>query len=170
MEKKVTSAPLMGLLIALVLIVYSLIMYFTDLYTEPWNQWVGLILLVGAIIFAVLFHAKEKEHYVTFGNLFAFGFKVIAASTCIMILYLLLQDMIFPDIKTNILEMSRAQMAKRPGVSEADVNRSLEIFEKNYTLFLVLGVLFWNLLIGVVASLIGAAVAKKRPVDEFDKI
>jgi cytochrome bd-type quinol oxidase subunit 2 len=170
MEKKVTSSALMGLLVALVLIVFSLIMYFADLYTEQWNQWAGLIILVASIIFAVLFSAKERDHQVTFGSLFGFGVKVAAASTCIMILYMLLQGVVFPDIKTRIMEMSRAQALKQPGVSEADVDRYMEMFERNYTLFMVIGVLFWNMLIGVVASLVGAAVAKKRPVAEFDNI
>jgi hypothetical protein len=168
MEKKSTSPVLAGLTVSLILIVFNLVLYFTKLYTQSWVQWCALALLLGGIIWAVVNNANEKDHRVTFGNLFAFGFKVAAVITCIMLLYTVLSGFLFPDVKEKIIEMSRQQALARPGADEDQVDKGMEIFAKNYTLFLVIGLIFWNLVIGVIASLIGAAVSKKNPPTEFE--
>lgn len=173
MEKKPTSSAVMGLLIALVLIVCSLVIYFADLYTQSWAQYIGFVILFGGILFAVLNHAKEVQYQASFGNLFGFGFKVTAAITVLMIVFIILQGLIFPDIKTRFMEMARANAMKQSqsAGNEDAVEKGMEMFERNFTLFLVLGILFWYLIIGAISSLIGAAVAKKRPpAHTFDNI
>jgi hypothetical protein len=170
MEKKPTSSAVMGLLVGLALIVCSLVVLFGDFYTERWSQVLGFVILFGGIIFCVLLHAKEVDHRETFGGLFGFGFKTTAAATVVMIGFVILEGFIFPDVKTRIIEMSRVEMSKNPNVSESQVEQSLQWMEKNFTLMIILSVLFWYLVIGAVASLIGAAAAKKRPVTTFDNI
>lgn len=172
MEKKATSSVVMGLLITLVLIVISLVMYFTDLYMETWNQYLGFVILFAGVIIAVLMHAKEVNYHATFGNLFGFGFKVTAAITVLMILYVIISGFIFTDVKTRYMEMAREQMAKSQQNASADqIEQGMQFMEKNFTLFIILGILFWYLVCGAIASLIGAAVAKKRPpVAEFENV
>ena len=171
MEKKPTSAPLMGLMLGLVLIVTGLITFFAELYTEQWAQWIGFIILFGGIVACVLMHAKEVGYREGFGALFGFGFKVTAAATVIMILYVVLQGFLFPDIKTRIIEMTQEQMSKNPQANQAQIDQTVSWMSNNFTLMIILGVLFWYLVLGAAASLLGAAVAKKRPVAHtFDNI
>lgn len=170
MEKKVTSSVMMGLMVALVLIVISLVTYFTGVYTESWNQYLGFVILFAAILISVLIHAKEVDYRDTFGKLFGFGFKVAATATCIMILYVVLSSFLFPDVKTKIMEVARENALKQPNANPDQVEQGMQFFEKNFTLFVILGIIFWYLVIGCVASLIGAAVAKKRPASEFENV
>lgn len=173
MEKKPTSSATMGLLIALVLIVISLVTYFADLYMQTWAQYIGFVLLFGGILFAVLTHAKEVQHQTTFGKLFGFGFKVTAAVTVLMILFVVLQGFVFPDVKTRFMELARENALKSPQAAgnEAAIEKNLAMVEENFTFFVILGLLFWYLVVGAVSSLIGAAVAKKRPVQHtFDNV
>ncbi|MBY0535109.1 MAG: DUF4199 domain-containing protein [Chitinophagaceae bacterium] len=161
-ENKVTSSVLAGFFIGLILIVFALITYFTGLYTESWNQWVGVLLLGGGIIFAVINNSKERDHKVTFGNLFAFGFKTVAIITLMMIAYTLLFNALFPDVKEKIIDLARENALKNPGqATDQQIEQGMEMFSKNYTLFLIIGILFWYLVGGLVASLLGAAIAKK---------
>lgn len=171
MEKKPTSSAVMGLLVGLALIVCSLIVFFAELYTQSWSQFIGFVLLFIGILLSVLMHAKEINYREGFGALFGFGFKVTAAATVIMILFMVVQGFIFPDFKTRILEMTRLQMGKRPNITEEQIDTAMQWMERNFTLMMILGILFWYLIIGAVASLIGAAVSKKnRPDTNFETI
>jgi hypothetical protein len=170
MEKKPMSSVVVGLMISLVLIVFGLVVYFANLYTEKWAQYAGTLIFVIAIIWAVFNHGKENSNTLTFGNLFAFGFKTVAVVACIMILYTFLSGYIFPDIKEKVMENARLEAAKNPNpnATPEQIEQGMAMFEKNYTLFIVLGLTFWYLISGVIASLIGAAITKKNP-QSFDK-
>lgn len=162
MEKKQTSAVMVGLIISLVLIVLSLVLYFTDLYTATWSQYIGFAVLVGGIIWGVVNHGREREHRVGFGNLFGFGFRVTAVIICLMIAYTLLSTFIFPDIKEKVIEIARQQALDNPAADAAQVEAGMEMFAKNYNLFMVLTIVFWYMVIGAIASVVGAAVTKKN--------
>jgi di/tricarboxylate transporter len=173
MEKKVTSAGLMGLLIGLILIAYSLAMYFTDLYMETWNQYAGIALFFAAILIAILLHAKEVDNQTTYGKLFGFGFKVTAIVVLLMVIYAFLSNYIFPDVKTRFIEAARENAFKDPKAAENKeaIEKGLEMWEKNFMVFLIGGMIFSYLVIGCIASLIGAAIPKKRPpVAEFENV
>jgi Protein of unknown function (DUF4199) len=168
MEKKITSPVVAGITISLILIVLSIVTYFTGLYTKTWSQYCGFVILLGGILWAVVNNSNEKNHDVTFGNLFGYGFKVTAVIICLVILYSILSGYLFPDVKQKIMELAKQQALARPGADEDQVEKGMEMFEKNYTLFIVIGIIFWYIVIGVIASLIGAAVSKKNPSSEFE--
>lgn len=170
MEKKQTSSLVAGLVISLILVVLSLVIYFTKLYTKTWIQYIGSVILFAGVLYAVLNHSKEKKHFTTFGNLFAYGFKTTAVVICITIAYTLLSGFLMPDAKREIIELSRQQALSQPGANESQVEQGMAMFEKNYTLFIVVGILFSYLVIGAVASLIGAAVSKKEKIPEFENV
>ncbi|MBI2730199.1 MAG: DUF4199 domain-containing protein [Sphingobacteriales bacterium] len=169
MEKKITSHVTKGLIISLILIVLGLAFYFTGLYLETWNQYVVMLIYIAAIIWGVLLYGKEKDNAVTFGNLFAHGFKTAAVITCIMILYSIAFGYIFPEMKEKIMEKAQEQMSAREGVTQAQIDAGMEMMKKSFTLFMIIGLIFWYLLAGVIASLIGAGVAKKNPPSPFQQ-
>jgi type III secretory pathway component EscS len=107
MEKKVSTPVTVGIILSLVIIVWSIVVYLTGLYMQTWSQYVGLVILVGGILYGVLNHGKEKNHEVTFGNLFGFGFKVAAVATCLVILYSILSGYIFPEAKQKMIEIAK---------------------------------------------------------------
>jgi len=169
MEKKPTSSIVAGLLITLVIIAYGLVLYFANQYTNSGLQWIGTGIYAIALILAILNNGKENNHKVTFGNLFAFGFKTVAVITCLMILYTLLQGVVLPDIKTRAMEMAREQAAANPNpnATPEQMEQGFKWFEDHYTFVTLAIILFGFLISGVIASLIGAAVAKKVPKDPF---
>ena len=168
MEKKVTTPILAGVIISLVIIVLSVITYFTGMYLQDWAKYIGFAILIVGIIWAVINNAKEKSNDVTYGQLFAFGFKVASVVTCLVLLYVLLSGVIFPDMKAKIMDYARQQALSKQGADPDQVEKGMEMFENHYTLFIVIGVVFWYLILGLITSLIAAAIPKKIPKSPFE--
>lgn len=163
MEKKVTSHLTKGLIIGLILIVFSLAVYLLELYKQQWIQYIGFVILFGGILWSVISYGKENNYDKSFGNLFAHGFKITALVIILVLAYTVLSNYIFPEAKEKIMTMAREQALENAKGNEDQVEQGMKMFENNYTLFIVIGIIFWYLLIGSIASLIGAAVTKKNP-------
>jgi hypothetical protein len=161
--KKVTSNVTKGIIIALLLCVLSLISYFTKSQQSNWAKWLPLLILAGGIIYSCISYANENDGLVTFGNTFAHGFKVTAVVTILMILFNVLFILVFPDVKTQALEITRQEMEKQPNVTSEQIDTGMRFMDKGFYLLMFAGILLGTLITGVIASLIGAAVAKKNP-------
>jgi amino acid transporter len=158
-----------GLLISLLLIVVSMVVaYTTGLRGQQWTQWIGYLIIVIGLIWVILKLSKETNHSTGFGDLFAYGFKVTTVMICIMIIFTILFSYLNPEMKEEVIQAAREQALNRPGVSESEIDKGMELFEKNYTLFLLISIIFAYLILGVVGSLLGAAIAKKNPRSPFD--
>ncbi len=169
MEKKITSAVSFGVVLGLIMVVCSVILYFSGLYLKSWSQYIGLAIMVLGIIWGIMNYSKERDANVTFGNLFSLGFKISAVVLCITLAYTVLSNFIFPDAKEKIIEMAKEQAMAKPGADADQVEKGMNMFADHYTLFIVIGLIFWLLIVGVIASLIGAAIAKKNPHPDFEK-
>ncbi|HEX6847483.1 MAG TPA: DUF4199 domain-containing protein [Chitinophagaceae bacterium] len=164
-ENKIMSAQLKGLLIALIVIVLGIAGYYTELGFSNWFNWVVNAIMFIAIIIACVHFANQKEGYVTFGNVFMHGFKISAVIAAIVLVYTVLAfTVLFPDMKERIFEMQQTQMEKS-GIDEDQMEQGMTMMKKYFMIFLVLGVIFGTLIWGCIASLIGAAVAKKKPIN-----
>jgi hypothetical protein len=163
METKVTSPVLKGLLIALLLIVISVVSYATNQSDASWNKWASNIILLGGIIVSCIIYANQNNGNVTFGNVFANGFKTGAVVTCLMIVFTVLFITLKPEIKELAMEKAREGMAQKQNVSEADAEKGMEIMSKFFYPIMIGAILLMDLVMSVIGALIGAAVAKKNP-------
>jgi hypothetical protein len=163
MEKKITTSVLAGIVLSLVLIVESVIVYFTGLYMQSWAKYIGLAIFAVGVFWAINNHAKEKQHDVSYGELFSFGFKVSAVVTCFIVLYTVLSEALFPEMKTKMMEIARQQALNQPGADPDLVDKGLAVYSDHYTLYNVIIVIFAFVFLGLVFSLIAAAIPKKNP-------
>src|SRR5687768_116540 len=168
-EKKPISHFVAGLIIAAILIIYSTILNYMELFQNQALGWVSYFILIGGLILFVNLYGKAKNNQVTFGNLFSYGFKATAIITLIMILYIVIFFMAFPEFKDKIMETAREGMEKQGKMTDDQIDQGLEMFERNFILFTGGGVLFMYLLLGAIGSLIGAAITKKQPRNPFDQ-
>jgi len=168
-ETKIMSPQIKGLLIALIVIILGIAGYFTNLGFSTWFNWVVNAVMFAAIIIACVHFANQKQGYVTFGNVFLHGFKITAVIAIIVLVYTLLAfTVLFPDMKEKVFEMQQAQMEKR-GLDDDKLEQGMTMMKKYFMIFLVLGVIFGTLIWGAIASLIGAAVAKKKKNNALDQ-
>ncbi|CAN5399639.1 hypothetical protein BH10BAC2_BH10BAC2_46240 [soil metagenome] len=168
MEKKPTPAGTFGIILALISILLFLTYYFTGIsFTDGALKWIPAAVSFALIIFVVIKWANDNNNNVTFGKCFGYGFKVVAISTIIIFIFTAIFIFTFPDYKEQFMESMRQQFNKNSDLSEEQAEQAVAMVEKFFTISILGGTLFGSLLVGTVAALIGAAVAKKNPQDPF---
>lgn len=168
MENKITTPQVKGFIISLILIVYGLIIYFVDGMKHPELSYVQYVLFLAGIIWACVSYSNQLNANVTFGNLFAHGFKTTAVITVIVLLYTILAfKVLFPEMIDKSIEMSRQKMEADGKASDSQIDQTISMMREHYVLFAIVGVIVGFAIIGAISSLIGAAIAKKKPQDPF---
>lgn len=167
MEKKVTSPAVKGIIISLLLIVYALGIQLLDLSKNRGLGAIQFLLFVGAVIWSGIYYAKQMEGNVTFGNVFSHSFKVTAAIAAIMVVFTaILLKFISPEQLEQGIQEARADMEAK-NMSDDQIDNAINITRKFAFPFAIAGVLIMFMFVGLIASLIGAGVAKKNPRDPF---
>lgn len=170
MEKKITSPVVKGLIISLALIVFAIVTYLTNQLENKALGYLQYVILAAGIIWACISYANENDNYVTYGNVFGHGFKTTALIAAVMAIYVLLAfKVLFPELMDKSLEIARTEMEKNKGLSDDDIDKGMEISRRYMTPIVIGSTLFGLMFFGTIFSLIGAAVAKKKPITPFDK-
>ena len=167
MDKQITSHILKGAILGGISILFSIIIYVFNLYTTQWLSFLSYAIFIGGIIYGNILFANQNENNVSFGNIFAHGFKTTAVVIVITVLYTVLSLFIFPDMVDKIIEISRTAMAKNPQMTDEMIEQGIAMTKKLFLPFAIAGAIFFTGFFGAIGSLIGAAVAKKNPVDPF---
>jgi uncharacterized protein DUF4199 len=163
MEPKVTSPTVKGLILTLILIVFSLVTIYTDQMENKALGYIPLVLVIAGIIWACINYSNQMDNNVTFGNVFGHGFKMVATITALMAVYTLLLFLVIkPDLVEYSLEKGREAMAEK-GSSDAEIENGLRVAKKLVLPFAVGFVIIAYGIGGTIIALIGAAVAKKNP-------
>jgi hypothetical protein len=151
-----------GFVTSLAIIILGLVLHFANLSFEKWAFYVQLLPFVVGIILNANAYAKAMDYNVTFGKVFSSCFRACAIIALVMIAWTFISLQIFPEIKDKAIEMATEDMATR-GMSDEQVDQAMEMTKKFFTPFAVAGALFIYMFWGALFSLIGAAIAKKRP-------
>lgn len=164
METKQTTPAVQGLIIALILIAFGLIIHFAGLSAMKSLGYIQYAILGGGLIWCCITYAKQNDGNVTFGNTFAHGFKATAATTGIFAVYTFFAiKFITPEVIDIALDQARASMVEQKKMSDSDINDALSMTRKFFLPFAIAAVVVMFLIFGCIFSLIGAAVAKKNP-------
>jgi hypothetical protein len=100
---------------------------------------------------------------VTFGNIFAHGFKTTSVIIVITVLYTVLAfKFLFPDMKELMLTISKKQMLKDPKLTDEMIEQAMSMSRKYFLPFVIGFSIIGTGFLGLIGSLIGAAVAKKN--------
>jgi len=168
METKITTHITKGLLLALALIVLNLIGHVLNIDLEPWFGWISIVIFLAGIIWSVSLYGKQMDYNVTFGNLFAHGFKTTAVTICIVFIFTLLSVyVIFPDSIDRIVQKGIEKAVEQGKATREQMQQNISMVKKITTISILAGSIIVNAIIGAISSLIGAAVTKKKPQDPF---
>lgn len=163
MELKNTHIP-HGFVIGLAMVVIGLIEYVTGMAFKSGFQYIAYIPFLAGLILNARAFAKANDGFVTFGNVFGSGFKATMIVTIVMVAWALTTLLIFPEMKTKALEMSREQMAKNPKMTDEQLDAALKITMKFWNTIVVASSILGTMFFGAIFSLIAAgAVPKKGP-------
>ncbi len=167
MENKITSHVVKGVIIALLLIAFGLITYLTGQFANKSLQYIQYVILIGGIIWSCTSYAKQLNGNVTFGNVFAHGFKTTAVITVLTCIYTFIaMKILFPDMADKILSEAKKGMEEK-NLSDEDIDKALKMTRDYLVPFAIGGILLMFSIVGAISSLIGAAVSKKKPQDPF---
>lgn len=168
--KKPLSHIVAGLMIAGIVIILSLVMMlFANSKSNPGTGYLTYGVIILGLIFTIGTYAKSKNNFVTFGELFSFGFKSTAVYTVIFIGFLILVSLVYPDFKTSSIEAVRTELENQKNYNEDQAEQAIEMMENYFWVFAIGGTMLGFVIVGAIGSLIGAAVTKKRPINPFEQ-
>ncbi|MEI6189660.1 MAG: DUF4199 domain-containing protein [Chitinophagia bacterium] len=168
MENKITSHIVKGSILSGIAILMSIIVNVFNLYEVSWVNYINYAIMIGGLIYSCILFANENDNKVSFGNIFAHGFKTTSVVIVITVIYTFLSlKLLFPDMQDKILEISRKKMAENPQMTDEMIDQAIAMTKKFFLPFAIGGAIIGTGFIGAISSLIGAGVAKKIPVDPF---
>jgi hypothetical protein len=171
METTVTTPPVKGLVISLLIIVFSMVLYFTGQTANQTLGYLQYVILIGGIIWSCITYAKQLNGNVTYGNVFAHGFKTTAVIIVLVTIYTILAiKVLFPDMLNIFIEQAKENMRKQPNVTDEQIDKGIDFMKNNFMTFAIAGIIFIFGIVGLISSLVGAAVAKKNPQDPFSQV
>jgi hypothetical protein len=168
-ETKILSPQIKGIIISLIIIILGIAGYYSGLAFSGWYNWVVNGVMIVALIIACVHFANQKEGYVTFGKVFMHGFLTTIVITVILLVYTIIAfKVLFPDMQEKIFEMQTEALEKQ-GMDSEKMEQAMNMMKKFFWPFMIMGIIFGNLIFGCIASLVGAAVAKKNKVNTLDQ-
>lgn len=169
-QKKPISHLVAGLIIAAVLIVYTIILQFSKIMQTGIFAWIPPLIIVAGLVTFINIYGNAQKNQVSFGNLFSYGFKTTAVITLVIIFFTIVFFLIFPEIKTKMFETARQQMEERGNLTEDEIEKGLSTWQKMFWVFAIGGILLIYAIVGAIGSLIGAAITKKKPINPVDQL
>jgi hypothetical protein len=120
-------------------------------------------IFLGGLIYGAILYSNENKNQVTFGNVFAHGFKTTAVIIVITVFYTVIAfKFLFPDMMELMLTISRKQMLKDPKLTDEMIEQAISMSRKYFLPFVIGFSIIGTGFLGLIGSLIGAAVAKKK--------
>ena len=162
MEEKVMTPAIKGLVLSLVLILISLVVFFLGQTENKALGWIQITIFGVAIIWSCHYYTTQMKGNVTFGNVFAHGFKTSAATAAIVLVYtIIFIKFISPEMVDKALIKVKEKWEEQK--LSAEQIKQYEITLRTYFIPYVVGMAMLMYLIGgAIFSLIGAAVSKKN--------
>lgn len=167
METKVTTHIFKGVIIGAVYILLSTIIYAFNLYSIKWLSLVIYLFIFAGIIISNIVYANQNNNNESFGNIFADGFKTTSLFIIISIAFTVLFFILLPEMIDKSFELQRLELEKKPELTDEMIENFIAMQKDNFWTFTIAGNIVLNAIIGAIASLIGAGVAKKNPIDPF---
>lgn len=164
MENQVTSHIVKGVILSVISIAFSIIVYVFNLYEMTALSYINYAVFIGGLVYGAILYSNQNGHNVTFGNVFAHGFKTTAVVIVITAIYTILAfKVLFPDMLDKVLELSRKKMLENPKMTDEMIEQAMGMSKKYFIPFALGGAIIGTGILGAIGSLIGAGVAKKNP-------
>lgn len=171
MENQVTSHIVKGVILSAISIVFAIIVYVFNLYEMSLLSYLNYAVFLGGLIYGAILFSNQNNNNVTFGNVFAHGFKTTAVVIVITSIYTILSfKVLFPDMLDKVLEISRKKMAENPKMTDEMIEQAMAMTKKFFIPFALGGTIIGTGILGAIGAAIGAGVAKKNPNPFSDNV
>ncbi len=163
MEKQspFAAASKYGLVLALVMIIYSLVLNMLDMGTNQWAGWFNYIIILGGIIWGTIeYRDKVLKGSITYSGALGLGTLIVLfgafVSATFMYVYITFIDQSI--MSTMLLEAEKNLYTQ--GLDDETIEQSLAYMTPG---IIALSTFLINVFVGFLLSLITAAILKRTP-------
>ena len=168
MDKKPVTHFLVGGIMGAITILSSVILIITDQIQNQSLGWISSALMLVALIYFIRDYGNAKQNQLSFGDLFAFGFKSSAFATILILAFQVIFNLVFPEMLDKMLDITREKMLEqKPQPTDEQIEMALGFTKKFFWPLIIGGTVFGTLFFGAIGSLIGASITKKNPPTPF---
>ncbi|MDB5205635.1 MAG: hypothetical protein JWR72_710 [Flavisolibacter sp.] len=167
-EKKQVNPLIAGVIISLIIIVFSITLSLTG-GGDPKGGWISYLIIIGGLVFFIKRYGDAKNNKVTFGELFSYGFKATTMIVLLFVAFLFVLSFVTPELKQKVLEATQLEMEKQKNVTDEQIRTITDGINKYFWVFLIGSTMFVFVLIGCIGSLLGAAITRKQPKNPFEQ-
>jgi len=161
----ITSHVTKGLILAVILIIYSVVGHLANLLQRDWYFMEGVGIFVAGIVWGVVNYAGQMKGEVDFSKLLVYGLKLAAVVTCLLFIYSLLEVYLFFPGYMQQKVMSYALRASKNGkIDQESYNANKDEAVKVLTTMYFAGTVMGTMIVGLLSTLVGGVLAKKNPV------
>jgi c-di-AMP phosphodiesterase-like protein len=168
-QQKPLNHIVAGLIIAGIMVVFILVL---NMMGQAQNQaigWLTYLLVIGGLVYFIRQYGKAHDYRLSFGSLFSYGFKITSILTLIVIIFMVIMFSIFPEFKDKFIETYREALENQGSMGDDQIDTVVTTMDRNFVLITAGGALLTYLILGLIGSLIGAGVTKKRPQNPFEQ-
>lgn len=173
METTITPARVAlkwGLITGVALILYSTILYTLDQATNRGLSVIIYVILIGGLVLGMREYRTANAGYMTYGEGMSLGALLSAVAGFLSSLFTVFYTQIIdPGFQARITEQVREQMEEAGNMSDEQIDQAIEIMGKFQSprLAFIFGIV-GTILIGVVFSLVIAAILRKNKSNPFE--
>ena len=165
MEDKVTISQVglrYGIIIGLVLIVYSLILQFTGQVANNWLSAVNYIFLIVGIALAHKAFKEGGDGFMSIGQGLGIGTLISAVSAVISVVFSYIYVKFIDDSMLAVIQEKQIEAMEKQGMDDAQIEQAMEMASKFSTPEVMFGMaLIVFIIFGFILSLIVSLFTKK---------
>lgn len=157
-------ALIYGAIVGFVGILLSVILYFLNLTTETWVQWINLVVTLAVMVYCLVAYRKEYlGGYASFGQIYLMALVIGIIATVLGAAFAyLLYTVIDPELVDKIKLMAEERILSNSRIPEGTQADILERMEGRFTpARLIRSALIWGTAMYAIIGLILAAFIKK---------
>lgn len=170
MEEKVKApflkpALIYGAILGGVGVLLGLILYFMDLSTESWVQWISLAIGIVVLVYCLIAYRKEYlGGFASYGQILKMAVVIGIIASIIGALYTyLLHGVLDPDLVDKIRIAAEERIMNNPRIPESFYDQAMERVERSLTLKkMVINAFIWGSVMYIILGLIISAFVKKE--------
>lgn len=170
MEEKVKApflkpALIYGAILGGVGVLLGLILYFMDLSTESWVQWISLVIGIVVLVYCLIAYRNEYlGGFASYGQIFKMALVISIIAALIGALYTyLLHGVLDPDLVDKIRIAAEERIMNNPRIPESFYDQAMERIERSLTVKkMVMNAFIWGTVMYVILGLIISAFVKKE--------
>ncbi|MGX5816757.1 DUF4199 family protein [Chitinophaga lutea] len=153
---------LFGLVASLAVIILFVGQYLMGIsLTNKLLGWMPTVIVVVAVVAGCINFSKINDADVSFGEVFGNGFRTTAIITVVCIVFFAIFNLLVPEFKEQIIQ-AQLEAAAQKGANMEQMEQNMEMTRNYFMVFMIAGSLFMYVITGTLASLLGAAIAKKK--------